>query len=91
MDQPGDLGEVAAGFFDGLDVGCRPGQPRDGERLEVGGGTARHVVQAHWNGIDGLRQCQEMAVLAFLTRLVVVGVGGEESASTPRIWLSSEA
>ena len=75
-----DLRQLAAGFLDGLDVGRGPGQADDGLGLQVGGGAAGHVVEAHGQRIDRLGQRQEMLELAFLGGLVVVGIGGEHRA-----------
>ena len=77
VDGLGNLGHVAAGFFDAHDVG-NLGQARQGCGFEVRGGAAGHVVENDGLVADGLGDGFEMAVLALLRGLVVVGRGGED-------------
>ena len=78
VDRFGDLRHVAAGFFDADDVG-NLGEARQGRGFEIGGGASGHVVENDRLVADGFGDGLEMAVLAFLRGLVVVGRGGEDA------------
>ena len=77
VDGLGNLRHVAAGFLDANDVG-NLGEARQGCGFEVGGGAAGNVVKDDGLVADGFGDRFEMAVLAFLRGLVVVGRGGED-------------
>ncbi len=81
IDRFGDLGHVAAGFLDAHDVG-NLGEARQGCGFEVGGGASGHVVENDGLVADGFGNGFEMAVLAFLRGLVVVGRGGEDGVDS---------
>ena len=72
----GDLPDVAAGFFDGHDVGDF-GQAQQRGRFDIGSGSAGDVVQHQRLG-RGFGNRLEVLVNAFLRGLVVVGRRGED-------------
>ncbi len=71
----GDLADVAAGFFHSENVG-HFGQARQGCGFDVGSGAAGNVVEND-GFVDGVGDGVEVAILAFLRRLVVVRRGGQ--------------
>jgi hypothetical protein len=77
MDELGNLGQLSAGFLDGLDVGRGLGKPEDSCGIEVDSGAAGNVIEGYRNGIDSSGEGEEVLELAFLSGLVVVGIGGE--------------
>ena len=76
-DRFGNLSHVAAGFFHAHDVG-NLGETRQSRGFEVRGGTSGDVVEDDGLVADRFSNRLEMAVLALLRRLVVVGVRGED-------------
>ena len=71
VDEVDFAADVAAGFFHADDVGDF-GQAQDGVVVDVDHGAAGHVIHNHRNG-GGFGDGFEMAVDAFLRRLIVVG------------------
>ena len=85
MDQLGNLGQLAAGLLDGLDVGSGLGQAEDGFGIEVDGGAAGHVVEGDGEGVNGFSEGQKVLELALLGGLVVVGIGGEHGVDAAHL------
>ena len=75
VNQLGDLGRLAAGLLDGLNVGRGSSQPDYCLWVEVYRRASGHVVERHRERVHSPRQSQKVLKLALLRRFVVVGIG----------------
>ena len=67
--------QLATRFLDGLDIRRCLGKAEHGGGIKIYGGAAGHVVEDNGEWGDSFGEGQKVLKLAFLGRLVVVGIG----------------